>query len=181
MATQEQIQSVKFPSFVSERQQQLLNTLFGRAQDDPATPDIDESIGIIGRDTIPPAQQVAGFSAPQQQAFQQTQEGIGSFLPFLQAADTAAGQGFQTAGLGTQALQGLDFSPQGTKQFMDQYQKDVTDEALKEIDRQAALAENRLAGQAVQAGAFGGSRFGIAQSELARNAQDLRTRRIFED
>jgi hypothetical protein len=50
MATQEQIQSVKFPSFISERQQQLLNTLFGRAQDDPATPDIDESVGIIGRD-----------------------------------------------------------------------------------------------------------------------------------
>jgi hypothetical protein len=64
---------------------------------------------------------------------------------------------------------------------MDQYSKDVTAEALKEIDRQAALAENRLAGQAVQAGAFGGSRFGIAQSELARNAQDLRSRRIFED
>ena len=106
MATQEQIQSVKFPSFVSERQQQLLNTLFGRAQDDPATPDIDESIGVIGRPTIPPAQQVAGFTAPQLQAFQQAQQGIGSFLPFLQAADTAAGQGFQTAGLGTQALQG---------------------------------------------------------------------------
>ena len=80
MATQEQIQSVKFPSFVSERQQQLLNTLFGRAQDDPATPDIDESIGIIGRDTIQPAQQVAGFTAPQQQAFQQTQEAIASFI-----------------------------------------------------------------------------------------------------
>ena len=181
MATQEQIQSVKFPSFISERQQQLLNTLFGRAQDDPATPDIDESVGIIGRDTIPPAQRVAGFTPTQEQAFTRAQQGLGTFLPFLQAADTAAGQGFQTAGLATQALQGLDFSPQGTSQFMDQYSKDVTAEALKEIDRQAALAENRLAGQAVQAGAFGGSRFGVAQSELARNAQDLRSRRIFED
>ena len=181
MATQEQIQSVKFPSFISERQQQLLNTLFGRAQDDPATPDIDESVGIIGRDTIPPAQRVAGFTPTQLQAFRQAQEGLGSFLPFLSDADIAARQGLQTTGMATQALQGLDFSPQGTKQFMDQYQKDVTDEALKEIDRQAALAENRLAGQAAQAGAFGGSRFGVAQSELARNAQDLRSRRIFED
>ena len=181
MATQEQIQSVKFPSFISERQQQLLNTLFGRAQDDPATPDVDESIGIIGRDTIPPAQRVAGFTPTQLQAFRQAQEGLGSFLPFLSDADIAARQGLQTTGMATQALQGLDFSPQGTKQFMDQYQKDVTDEALKEIDRQAALAENRLAGQAAQAGAFGGSRFGVAQSELARNAQDLRSRRIFED
>jgi hypothetical protein len=64
---------------------------------------------------------------------------------------------------------------------MDQYQQDVTAEALKEIDRQAAMAQNQLAGKAVQAGAFGGSRFGLQQSEMARNAQDLRSRRIFED
>ena len=172
MATQEQIQSVRFPSFITERQQQLLNTLFGTT---------DAPGGIIGRDTIPPAQQVAGFTPTQQQAFNLAQTGLGSFLPFLSDADIAARQGLQTTGMATQALQGLDFSPQGTKQFMDQYQKDVTAEALKEIDRQAALAENRLAGQAAQAGAFGGSRFGVAQSELARNAQDLRSRRIFED
>ena len=43
------------------------------------------------------------------------------------------------------------------------------------------MAGNQLAGKAVQAGAFGGSRFGLQQSELARNAQDLRSRRIFED
>ena len=172
VTTQEQIQSVKFPDFVSQRQQQLLNTLFGTT---------DAPGGVIGRPTIPPAQQVAGFTAPQLQAFQQAQEGIGSFLPFLGDATAAAGQGLQTAGMGAQALQGVDFTPGGVTQFMDQYQKDVTQEALKEIDRQQQLAENRLAGQAVQAGAFGGSRFGIQQSELARSAQDLRSRRIFED
>tara|TARA_R110000803_G_scaffold3551_1_gene11925 strand:- start:402 stop:950 length:549 start_codon:yes stop_codon:yes gene_type:complete len=43
------------------------------------------------------------------------------------------------------------------------------------------MAENQLAGKAVQAGAFGGSRFGLQQSELARNASDMRSRRIFED
>ena len=64
---------------------------------------------------------------------------------------------------------------------MDPYQQAVTQEALKEVDRQAAMAQNQLAGQAVKAGAFGGSRFGIQQSELARNAQDLKSRRIFED
>jgi hypothetical protein len=65
--------------------------------------------------------------------------------------------------------------------FRDPYQKFVTDEAIKEIDRQAAMAQNQLAGQAVKAGAFGGSRFGIQQSELARNAADLKSRRVFED
>jgi hypothetical protein len=64
---------------------------------------------------------------------------------------------------------------------MDPYQQAVTQEALKEVDRQAAMAQNQLAGQAVKAGAFGGSRFGIQQSELARSAQDLKSRRIFED
>jgi hypothetical protein len=43
------------------------------------------------------------------------------------------------------------------------------------------MAQNQLAGQAVKAGAFGGSRFGIQQSELARNAADLKSRRVFED
>ena len=43
------------------------------------------------------------------------------------------------------------------------------------------MASNQLAGKAVQAGAFGGSRFGLQQSELARNASDMRSRRIFED
>jgi hypothetical protein len=43
------------------------------------------------------------------------------------------------------------------------------------------MAQNQLGGQAAQAGAFGGSRFGIQQSELARGAQDLKSKRIFED
>ena len=84
--------------------------------------------------------------------------GLGSFEPFLAQTAGAAELGLGTATQGAQALQGMDFSPEGVKPFMDQYQKDVTGEALKEIDRQAAMASNQLAGKAVQAGAFGGSR-----------------------
>ena len=75
----------------------------------------------------------------------------------------------------------MDFDPARAQAFMDPYQQAVTNEALKEIDRQQQMASNQLAGQAVKAGAFGGSRFGIQQSELARNAADLKSRRIFED
>jgi hypothetical protein len=75
----------------------------------------------------------------------------------------------------------MDFDPSNIDQFRDPYQKYVTDEALKEIDRQSQMAENQLSGQAVKAGAFGGSRFGLQQSELARNTADLKSRRIFED
>ena len=130
-----------------------------------------------------PLQQVAGLSPTQVSAMNLAQQGIGSFQPFLQAAQAAQTAGLGTLGAGAQTVAGAQFEPtqQRIQQFMDPYQQSVTQEALKEIDRQQQMAENRLAGQAVKAGAFGGSRFGIAQSELARNAADLRSRRIFED
>ena len=130
-----------------------------------------------------PLQEVADLSPTQVSAMNLAQQGIGSFQPFLQAAQAAQTAGLGTIGAGAQTVAGAEFVPtQATlDRFMDPYQQNVTQEALKEIDRQQQIAENRLAGQAVRAGAFGGSRFGIAQSELARNAADLRSRRIFED
>ena len=130
-----------------------------------------------------PLQEVAGLSPTQISAMNLAQQGIGSFQPFLQAAQAAQTAGLGTIGAGAQTVAGAEFVPTEATldRFRDPYQMDVTREALKEIDRQQQIAENRLAGQAVRAGAFGGSRFGVAQSELARNAADLRSRRIFED
>ena len=130
-----------------------------------------------------PLQEVAGLSPTQVSAMNLAQQGIGSFQPFLQAAQAAQTAGLGTIGAGAQTVAGAEFVPtkETLDQFRDPYQMDVTREALKEIDRQQQIAENRLAGQAVRAGAFGGSRFGVAQSELARNAADLKSRRIFED
>ena len=130
-----------------------------------------------------PQQEVAPLTQTQIDAMARAQEGIGSFQPFLDAATAAQTAGLGTLGAGAQTVAGARFVPtkETLDQFRDPYQKAVTDEALKEIDRQQQIAENRLAGQAVKAGAFGGSRFGVAQSELARNAADLRSRRIFED
>jgi hypothetical protein len=64
---------------------------------------------------------------------------------------------------------------------MDPYQQQVTQQALKEYDRQGAMAQNQLAGQAVKGGVFGGSRYGVQEAELGRNLQDIKSRRIFED
>ena len=130
-----------------------------------------------------PLQEVAGLSPTQVSAMNLAQQGIGSFQPFLQAAQAAQTAGLGTIGAGAQTVAGAEFVPTEATldRFRDPYQMDVTREALKEIDRQQQIAENRLAGQAVKAGAFGGSRFGVAQSELARNAADLKSRRIFED
>ena len=144
--------------------------------------DIAATVGELLQQPLQvPMRQVAGLSPTQVSAMNLAQQGICSFKPFLQQAADAQAQGLATIGQGAQTLAGADFGPGAGDAFFDKYQQDVTAEALKEIDRQAQIAENRLAGQAVQAGAFGGSRFGVAQSELARNAQDLKSRRIFED
>ena len=146
------------------------------------TADMAATLGeLIKQPLQVPQQQVAGFSPTQQAAMQQAYGGIGAYQPFLDAAQQTQAAALGTTGAGVQALGQMDFDPSRAQAFMDPYQQNVTQEALKEIDRQAAMASNQLAGKAVQAGAFGGSRFGLQQSELARNAQDLRSRRIFED
>ena len=146
--------------------------------------DIAATVGELLQQPLQvPMRQVAGLSPTQVSAMNLAQQGIGSFQPFLQAAQDAQAAGLGTLGAGVQTVGDAEFVPTEATldRFRDPYQKFVTDEAVKEIDRQAALAQNQLAGQAVKAGAFGGSRFGIQQSELARNAADLKTRRVFED
>ena len=146
------------------------------------TADMAATLGeLIKQPLQVPQQQVAGFSPTQQAAMQQAYGGIGAYQPFLDAAQQTQAAALGTTGAGVQALGQMNFDPNRAQAFMDPYQQNVTNEALKEVDRQAAMASNQLAGKAVQAGAFGGSRFGIQQSELARNAQDLKSRRIFED
>jgi len=136
---------------------------------------------LLNKQVNVPEQKVAGFSQPQLDAMSLAQQGIGAYRPFLDAAGLTQAAALGTTGAGVQALGQMNFDPSRAQAFMDPYQQSVTNEALKEIDRQAAMAQNQLAGKAVQAGAFGGSRFGLQQSETARNAQDLKSRRIFED
>ena len=146
------------------------------------TADMAATLGeLLKQQVNVPKQQVAGFSPTQQAAMQQAYQGIGAYQPFLDAAQQTQTAALGTTGAGVQALGQMNFDPSRAQAFMDPYQQAVTNEALKEIDRQSQMAENQLAGKAVQAGAFGGSRFGLQQSELARNAQDLKSRRIFED
>lgn len=102
----------------------------------------------------------------------------------------AAGQATTAAGLATTAAgipalqaatQQYDPTTSNYQDFFNQYSADVTTEALKQMDDQAAKARTSLAGQAQQAGAFGGSRFGVESAELDKNLQDIKSRRIFQD
>ena len=165
MATQTTQTVPILPEYLEQPTEQMANTL-GQ---------------LMGQPLNVPAQQVAGFTPTQQAAMMQAYGGIGAYRPFLDDARLAQLAGAQTVGQGVQALQGMNVGPDAYKPFFDQYQADVTAEAVKEIDRQSQMAQNQLAGQAVKAGAFGGSRFGIQQSELARNAADLKSRRVVED
>ena len=105
---------------------------------------------------------VAGEDPLQTQAINLAKAGVGSFQPFLQAAQTAVGQ---QAGL---------TGPQAFQQFMSPFQQQVIDTTLQDFDRQAAMGRQNIRDQAVTAGAFGGGREGVALGEF--EAGNLRNR-----
>ena len=72
----------------------------------------------------------------------------------------AAAGGLQQAMQGTQqAMAGPNIG-----QFMNPYTSMVTDQALGDLERQRQMAVNTTGAQATQAGAFGGSRHGVAEA-----------------
>ena len=175
---QEVVQFQRQAPFIEDRVEKLLASVFGIPQiGEPGDPDFREGqAGLAGTQTTIPAFEVAGLSPQQQAAIQRAQAGLGAYQPFLDAAGTTIG-----AGLGalTAAQQTLD--PNQISTFMDPFQQQVTQEALKELDRQAEMQSQRTAAEAVAAGAFGGSRFGVREAEEARNLAQVKSQRIFED
>ena len=127
------------------------------------------------------APQVAGQDALQQQAQGLAQQGIGSYQPFLNQAQTqaqlASGLGAMSLGqLGTAASTfggvgtGAQAFQQDVSQFMSPYQQQVIDTTLSEFDRQKAIQEKSIADQAIAAGAFGGGREGVQRAEFQTGA-----------
>ena len=104
-------------------------------------------------DTSKFAPQVAAQDQLQTDAAALAKSGVGSYQPFL----TSAQQALTTA-------EGLTGSP-SYKQFMSPYQQDVIDATLQDFDRQAATQRQRVGQSAMQAGAFGGARQGVAEAE----------------
>lgn len=102
--------------------------------------------------------------------------GITSAIPQLQ-------QGMQSVGLGQQAAVGGIgmYDPNTAQAFMNPYQEAVTQQALGEMRRQADIAKQGQAAQAVKAGAFGGTREGVQRAETERGVQDVMAQRILQD
>lgn len=132
-----------------------------------------------------PGQQVAGLTPAQQQAMMLGLSGVGGYIPMLQAGEQTLGAGAAAIGQGIgttmsgapligQTLGAYD--PRSAAAFMDPYTEDVIRATEADIARQGQMAQQNVAGQAVQAGAFGGSRAAVAGAELGRNVADQMAR-----
>lgn len=111
----------------------------------------------------------------------QTAQNISPFAQMMGAGYGNIAQGSQTLGQAGQALGGSAqmYNPaQGVGAFMNPYQQQVIDEAMKNINRQGDIARQGLAAQAVRTGAFGGTREGVQRAELERNLSDTRNSAI---
>ena len=104
--------------------------------------------------------------------------GVASYQPYLDQGKALTSLGLPAL---SQATQAYDPTTANTQNFMDQYQKDVTQQALQQMDEEAQKARNVQAGNQVKQGVFGGSRGAIAEGELDKNLADIKSRRIFED
>jgi len=128
-------------------------------------------------------QQVAGLSDAQQQAITSAMQGVGSFQPYLQQGSQALGTGIEALGTGIGTIGTAidragqaDYTPTSYQDFMDPFTESVIAAQQADIARQGQIQQNQLGGTAVGAGAFGGSRQGIAQAEIARNVMDQQAR-----
>jgi len=116
--------------------------------------------------------------------------GIGGYKDYLTDAGTqldTAGETL-TSALGTLgraedagALSTGIFDPSMTQEFMNPYQKAVTEQALAQLNKQYAEQQAMRGASAIGAGAFGGSRQGVLEGIAQRELGDVTSRRIFED
>ena len=162
MATATQEQMIRLAPF----QEQFLADIFKSAE------------GLTGEGTQMPysAQKLADLSTGQQQAVTSATQGVGSYAPFLQKGAEAIGQGIGALGTAQEYTAGAGYTPTGYQQFMDPYMESVIRSQEQDIARQGQQQQLQAQASAAGAGAFGGSRQGIMQGEIARNVQDQQAR-----
>ena len=133
------------------------------------------------------APQVAGQDALQRQAQTLATQGVGSFQPFLQRAQTEAtlASGLGTTALGQLGTAGTELTQAGTtlggiptgamttaqtQQFMSPYQQQVIDASLAEFDRNKQIQEQSIRDQQAALGALGSGRAGVQLAEFGTGA-----------
>ena len=133
------------------------------------------------------APQVAGQDALQRQAQTLATQGVGSFQPFLQRAQTEAtlASGLGTTALGQLGTAGTELTQAGTtlggiptgamttaqtQQFMSPYQQQVIDASLAEFERNTQIQEQGIRDQQAALGALGSGRAGVQLAEFGTGA-----------
>ena len=164
MATQTVEQVQRLAPYLEGLEKRLLQTAFGTFDGEEQTAPglLDTPLGL-------PQQQVAGLDPLQQQALALAPQMFGSFAPFLQSASgqTGAGSAALAGGLGM-----LADPTRSIGMFMSPYQTEVIDRAMADVARAGDIQRQGIGAKAAGAGAFGGSRQAIAESELSRNVLD---------
>lgn len=192
----------------------------------------DIAMGLARSKFDLPDQQVAGFTADQERAFDIARQGVGAYKPFLERGTALSEEGVRslqqslgatrdlagqipgqiapgqealrragidvgvtadrarasTAEAQRQLMEASDFgmssarqgiaglSPEAALQFMSPFEDAAVQQSMADIARQGQLAQQQVRGQAVQAGAFGGSRQAVAEQELQRNILEQQAR-----
>lgn len=117
-------------------------------------------------------ERIAGFTPLQEQAFQGASQ-IGPTAQTAMGSGLAAAAGAGALGTGYQAgrFQGGTFTPGAAQAYMNPFVQASLAPQLELMQRQQGQQATQMAGQATQAGAFGGSRFGIQQAQQNLNNQ----------
>jgi hypothetical protein len=112
------------------------------------------------------APQIAAQDALTTQAQQLAQTGIGSFQPFVTAAQQQVGAaGTTIGGIPTGAA-----TTQQIQDFMSPYQSQVIDATLSEFDRNQAIREQQIRDQQASLGVLGSGRAGVQLAEFGTGA-----------
>jgi hypothetical protein len=149
-----------------------------------------------------PSIQIAGLDPYSTQARTLANTGLGSYSPFVAAGNTAVGSGLSNLQAAQQnlntsfapattAVAGIPSTTQAGMQsydpnsavanYMNPFQSAVTQNNIAEIRRQNDITRQQRNAAAVNAGAFGGSRQGIANAEADRNMTSLMNDQIAKD
>ena len=127
------------------------------------------------------APSIAGQGPLAQEAQQvaATQAGLGTLQFDQQGAVTGVGTGTGVAGYQPFLQKAQDYmGPSAYQDFESPYQQEVISATLKEFDDQRDIARQQIANQAINAGAFGGGREGVMQSQFM--SQSLQDRALLE-
>ena len=125
---------------------------------------------LTGEDYKPyEGDRISGFTPAQTQT-QQKIMGMDIAPQMGMASGVTGASGLASLGAGAQYGQ-MATDPGSMQSYMSPYMQNVVDIQQREAMRQAGIAGTQRGGQAVKAGAFGGSRQAIMEAEAGRNLQ----------